>query len=170
MARRRPKPEKRKKCLRHSGCLLFAYFLLDKQEKVGRPRFGNRNYKFIKTDEIARRAIHFFTTAGLLQIKLQPRTDDFNNIPIAQFHSGFRDRSSVQLRLFTFIRRTQNIAVVRTRDNAGGAAGLSEIRDGFGQLNALSAVDDDQRGSRDRGDTWDVARAELLHCNRTDGH
>ncbi len=26
------------------GVLLFAYFLLDKQEKVRRPRFGNRKY------------------------------------------------------------------------------------------------------------------------------
>jgi MFS family permease len=29
------------------GVLLFAYFLLDKQEKVRRPRFGNRNYNLL---------------------------------------------------------------------------------------------------------------------------
>ncbi|OGI66632.1 MAG: hypothetical protein A2W18_09845 [Candidatus Muproteobacteria bacterium RBG_16_60_9] len=37
-----PKPEKRRHRLRHrGGVVLFAYFLLDKQEKVRRPRFGN---------------------------------------------------------------------------------------------------------------------------------
>ena len=32
---------------RDRGVLLFAYFLLDKQEKVRRPRFGNRNYNLL---------------------------------------------------------------------------------------------------------------------------
>jgi len=39
------------------GCLLFGYFLLDKQEKVPRPRFGNRKYKFLHR-LIARRALN----------------------------------------------------------------------------------------------------------------
>src|SRR5947208_13490998 len=48
-----PKPEERKKRLRHPGRVLFGYFLLHEQEKVSRPRFANRKKQFIKLDEIA---------------------------------------------------------------------------------------------------------------------
>ena len=33
------------------GVLLYAYFLLDKQEKVRRPRFGNRKYNLLTLDK-----------------------------------------------------------------------------------------------------------------------
>ncbi len=52
-----PKPEKRKKLLcAIRGVLLFGDFLLDKQEKVTRPRFGNRNYNFLHRSGADRRS------------------------------------------------------------------------------------------------------------------
>ena len=68
----------------------------------------------------------------LLQIKLQTRTGDLDDIAITQFYAAHRDGAAVQFRFFIFARCLQCVTFRRMRNDTCVLAGFAELGQRFG--------------------------------------